>query len=147
VAQMFTRLGLDVEIETMPPSNFFTRASTSDNGQPEFSLILAGWGAGTGETSGSLRSLMGTFDKSKGSGAANRGRYSNPDLDAKLNEALKAVDDEKRAALLAEASEIGFTDLGIIPIHYQTNVWASKNNIDVQARADEYSVAAGMKSK
>lgn len=147
VAQMFTRLGLTVEIETMPPSNFFTRASTGDNGAPEFSMILVGWGAGTGETSGSLRSLMGTVDKAKGSGAANRGRYSNPALDAKLDEALRTVDDAKRAALLAEASEIGFTDLGIIPIHYQTNVWASKNNIDVQARADEYSVAAGMKSK
>lgn len=70
VAQMFTRLGLDVEIETMPPANFFTRASTGDNGNPEFSMILAGWGAGTGETSGSLRSLMGTADKDKGSGAA-----------------------------------------------------------------------------
>lgn len=147
IAQMFTRLGLDVEIETMPPSNFFTRASTGAGGKPEFSLILVGWGAGTGETSGSLRSLMGTVDKAKGSGAANRGGYSNPALDAKLDEALRTVDDKKRAALLAEASEIAFKDLGIIPIHYQTNVWASKSNIDVQARADEYSVASGMKIK
>ncbi len=147
VAQMFTRLGLDVEIETMPPSNFFTRASTGDNGKPEFSLILVGWGAGTGETSGSLRSLMGTVNKEKGSGAANRGRYSNPAFDAKLDEALMAVDDAKRAALLAEASDIAFNDLGIIPIHYQTNVWASKKGIDVTARADEYSIASGIKQK
>jgi len=147
IAQMFTRLGLDVEIETMPPANFFTRASTGANGMPEFSVILVGWGAGTGETSGSLRSLMGTVDKAKGSGAANRGRYSNPALDAKLDEALAAVDDAKRAALLAEASEIAFNDLGIIPIHYQTNVWASRKDLDVQARADEYTIAAGVKSK
>lgn len=147
IAQMFTRLGLEVEIETMPPSNFFTRASSGANGQPEFSMILAGWGAGTGETSGSLRSLMGTFDKSKGSGAANRGRYSNPAFDAKLTEAFRTVDDEKRAALLAEASEIAFTDLGIIPVHYQTNVWASKKDINVEARADEQSKASGMTKK
>ncbi|MFW8565455.1 ABC transporter substrate-binding protein [Orrella sp. 11846] len=147
VAQMLTRLGLDVEIETMPPANFFTRASTGADGAPEFSMILAGWGAGTGETSGSLRSLMGTVDKEKGSGAANRGRYSNPVFDAKLDEALTVVDDAKRAALLGEASEIGFKDLGIIPIHYQTNVWASKKDLDVTARADEYSVAAGIKKK
>lgn len=147
VAQMLTRLGLEVQIETMPPSNFFTRASTGDNGQPGFSMILAGWGAGTGETSGSLRSLMGTFDKSKGSGAANRGRYSNPEFDAVLDQALATVDDKKRAELLGKASEIAFGNFAIIPLHYQTNVWASKNNINVQARADEYSVAAGMKSK
>jgi len=147
VAQMFTRLGLAVEIETMPPANFFTRASTGAGGQPEFSMILVGWGAGTGETSGSLRSLMGTVDKAKGSGAANRGRFSNAQLDAKLDQALATVDDAKRAALLAEASEIAFNDLGIIPSHFQTNVWAARKGIDVEARADEYTLATGVKRK
>jgi peptide/nickel transport system substrate-binding protein len=147
IAQMYTRLGLEVEIETMPPSNFFSRASTGANGQPEFSMILAGWGAGTGETSGSLRSLLGTNDKSKGSGAANRGRYSNPALDAKLNEALATVDDKKRAVMLGEASDIAFTDLGIIPVHFQRNVWASQGNFTVEARADEYTLPSGIKKK
>ena len=144
VAQMFTRLGIDTEIETIPPANFFSRASTGAGGQPEFSFILVGWGASTGETSGSLKSLMGTFDKAKGSGAANRGRYSNPALDAKLTEALATVDDAQRAALLAEASEIAFNDVGIIPSHYQTNVWASRKGFKVQARSDEYTLATGI---
>lgn len=144
VAQMFTRLGIDTEIETIPPANFFTRASTGANGEPEFSFILVGWGAGTGETSGSLRALMGTFDRAKGSGAANRGRYSNPALDAKLDEALATVDDPKRAALLGEASEIAFNDVGIIPSHYQTNVWAARKGVKVQARADEYTLVMGI---
>jgi peptide/nickel transport system substrate-binding protein len=147
IAQMFTRLGLEVEIETMPPSNFFSRASTGANGQPEFSMIMAGWGAGTGETSGSLRSLLGTNDKSKGSGAANRGRYSNPALDVKLNEALATVDDKKRAVMLGEASDIAFTDLGIIPVHFQRNVWASQGDFTVEARADEYTLPSGIKKK
>ena len=144
VAQMFTRLGIDTEIETIPPGNFFTRASTGANGQPEFSFMLLGWGAVTGETAGPLRSLMGTFDPSKGSGSANRGRYTNPVLDAKLIEALATVDDTKRAALLAEASEIAFNDVAIIPLHYQTNVWASRKGFKVEARADEYTRAMGI---
>lgn len=144
VAQMFTRLGIDTEIETIPPANFFTRASTGANGQPEFSFMLLGWGATTGETASPLRSLMGTFDRAKGSGSANRGRYSNPVLDAKLNEALATVDDTKRAALLAEASEIAFNDFAIIPSHYQTNVWASRKGFKVEARADEYTLATGI---
>lgn len=144
VAQMFTRLGIDTEIETIPPANFFTRASTGANGAPEFSFILVGWGAGTGETSGSLRALMGTVNRDKGAGAANRGRYSNPALDAKLEEALATVDDNKRAALLAEASEIAFNDVGIIPSHYQTNVWATRKGFKIEARADEYTLAMGV---
>ncbi len=72
VAQMFTRAGIDTEIETIPPANFFTRASSGgkndagETGFPEFSFILVGWGAGTGETSGSLRALLGTFDRQTG---------------------------------------------------------------------------------
>lgn len=144
VAQMFTRLGIETEIETLPSGNFFSRASTGANGQPEFSFMLLGWGASTGETASPLRSLMGTFDRSKGSGAANRGRYSNPALDAKLTEALATVDDAKRATILAEASEIAFNDFAIIPSHYQTNVWASRKGIKVEARADEYTLATGI---
>ena len=144
VAQMFTRLGIETEIETIPPANFFSRASSGASGQPEFSFILVGWGASTGETSGSLKSLMGSFDKAKGSGAANRGRYSNPALDTKLSEALATVDDAKRAALLAEASEIAFNDVAIIPSHYQTNVWAARKGFKVQARSDEYTLATGI---
>jgi peptide/nickel transport system substrate-binding protein len=144
VAQMFTRLGIETEIETLPSGNYFTRASTGANGQPEFSFMLLGWGATTGETASPLRSLMGTFDRSKGSGAANRGRYSNPALDAKLTEALAVVDDAKRATILAEASEIAFNDFAIIPSHYQTNVWASRKGIKVEARADEYTLATGI---
>ena len=106
--------------------------------------MLLGWGATTGEAASPLRSLMGTFDKSKGSGSANRGRYSNPSLDAKLTEAFATVDDGKRAAVLAEASEIAFNDFAIIPSHYQTNVWASRKGIKVEARADEYTMATGI---
>lgn len=144
VAQMFTRLGIDTEIETMPSANYFTRASTGANGQPEFSFMLLGWGATTGETASPLRSLLGTFDRSKGSGTANRGRYSNPALDAKLTEAIATVDDAKRALLLAEASEIAFNDFAIIPSHYQTNVWAARKGFKVEPRADEYTMATGI---
>ena len=144
IAQMFTRLGIETEIETMPPSNFFSRASRGANGQPEFSMIMAGWGSGTGETSSSMRSLLGTHDKSKGFGAANRGRYSNPEMDAKLRQALATVDEKKRAQLLAETSEIAFGDYAIIPIHFQRNVWASKKGLNVEARADEYTLPTGI---
>lgn len=144
VAQMFTRIGVETDLETIPPGNFFTRASTGADGEPEFSFILVGWGAGTGETSGSLRSLLGTFDRARGSGAANRGRYSNPALDARLDEALATVDDARRAVLLAEASEIAMRDFGIIPLHYQRNVWAARTGFAVEARADEFTLATGI---
>ena len=85
VAQMLTRVGIETTVEALPPAVFFTRAS---QGGPKASPSSASsWSAGrtpTGENSGSLVPLANTFDKSKGMGTANRGRYSNPEVDRLL---------------------------------------------------------------
>jgi len=141
-AQMWTRLGLEVEVETMPPANFFSRASQGAPGNlPEFSIVLVGWSAGTGESSDSLKALLATFNAQKGMGATNRGRYSNPAFDAKVEEGLRTVDDKKRDAIFAEAMEIGMQDVGLIPTHYQLNTWAMRKGIRYEARSDEYTLA------
>lgn len=142
IGQMLTRLGLKMKVETMTRSVFFKQASRGGpDGTPKFSFILVGWGAGTGEASSPLKSLLATYDKSKGMGASNRGRYSNPAMDKVLEEALATVDDKARAALLAKATEIAIKDLGIIPLHYQVNTWGAKKGISYRARTDERTVA------
>jgi peptide/nickel transport system substrate-binding protein len=141
IAQMLTRVGIETSIETMTSSVFFNRASSGADGQPEFSFILVGWGAGSGEASSPLRSLLSTFDPDAGMGASNRGRYSNPEVDARVQEALRTVDDAKREALLAEATEIAIKDLGIIPIHYQVNTWGARSALSYVPRTDEWTLA------
>ena len=149
VAQMFSRAGIDTSVETMTKSVFFKRASKgSPEGLPEFSLVLVGWGSGTGEASSPLKSLLATYDKDKGMGASNRGRHSNPKMDVVLDEALATVDDTKRAALLAKATDIGIgEDQGIIPLHYQVNTWAAKKGLKYIARTDERTYAMGVVSQ
>ena len=142
IGQMLTRLGLKMSVETMTRSVYFKQASRGGpNKTPKFSFILVGWGAGTGEPSSPLKSLLHTHDKSRGFGASNRGRYSNPVLDKLLEEALQTVDDKKRAGLLAKATEVAIGDLGIIPLHYQVNTWGSKKGISYTPRTDERTVA------
>jgi len=136
VAQMLTRVGITTKVDAMPSSVYFTRAT-----KLEFSLMLLGWSAGSGEMSDSLRPLLGTFDAKKGWGNANRGRYSNGKFDAMLEDALVTINDAKREALLARATEIAMADQGIIPLHFQMNVWAMKKNLTYSARTDEYTFA------
>jgi peptide/nickel transport system substrate-binding protein len=136
IAQMLTKIGIQTRVDAMPSSVFFTRAS-----KPEFSFILAGWGAETMEASSPLKALLATFDKAKGMGAANRGRYSNPKLDALLEKALATVDDAQREKLLQQATEIGVGDLGVIPLYHQHNLWAARRGIAYDARADERTFA------
>lgn len=145
VAQMLTRVGIETNIEALPPANFFTRASQGGpGGVPEFSFILVGWGSGTGENSGALKPLVTTFDKEKGQGASNRGRYSNPEVDKLVDEAMKTVDDGKRAGLLARATEVAIGDVAIIPSHYQVNTWAARKGLKYKGRSDENTLAMGV---
>ena len=131
IAQMPTRAGIDTEVVTMTRSVYFRRASRGGpNDTPEFSLVLVGWGSGTGEASSPLKALLHTYDKSKGMGNTNRGRYSNTEVDELIELALATVDDNKRADILAQATEIAVgQDLGIIPLHYQVNTGASRRGI------------------
>ncbi len=145
IGQMLTRVGIKTAVETMPRSVYFGRASRgSPEGLPEFSFILVGWGAGSGEASSPLKSLIHTYDKDKGFGSSNRGRHSNAEIDGKIEEALRTVDDEKRQDLLAEATEMAIEDVAIIPTHFQVNTWAAKKGLKYIPRTDEYTLAMGV---
>jgi peptide/nickel transport system substrate-binding protein len=145
VGQMLSRIGIDTQVVTMTQGVFFREASTgSPEKGPKFSFILVGWGSGTGETSSPLKSLLGTFNQEKGMGTANRGRYSNPQVDKLINDALATVDDSKRAGLLARAAEVAIEDVGIIPLHYVVNTWALRRGFTYKPRADEYTLAGGV---
>ncbi|MGE0310558.1 MAG: ABC transporter substrate-binding protein [Lautropia sp.] len=136
VAQFLTRVGIDTKVEAMPSSVFFSRAS-----KLEFSLLLAGWGSETGDTSSPLRALVATYDKDKGMGGANRGRFSSAGLDAMIASALVQVDDTKRGMLLAAASEKAMAEQALVPVHYEVSVWAMKKGYEYVARADQYTLA------
>jgi peptide/nickel transport system substrate-binding protein len=116
----------------MPANIFFSRGSKLD-----FSFMLVGWGADTGEVSSPLKSLLATYSKEKGMGAANRGRYSNPKMDQVLERALATVDDGQREKRLAQAVEISMADVGVIPTHFQVNTWAARKGISYTPRSDE----------
>ena len=140
IAQMFARVGIRTEVDTMPKNVFFKRASNLD-----FSVNLQGWGS-TGEASSVLRALIYTYDKETGMGTFNVGRYSNPDVDALVDQALVTVDDEERGDLLARATELAMADYALIVTHYQLAVWATGHGLKYLPRTDEMTIAIGVTS-
>jgi peptide/nickel transport system substrate-binding protein len=148
IAQMFTRVGVDTKVETLPPANYFSRASAGGpGGIPEFSVIFAGGGTNTAEPSTALIPLILSFNREKATGAANRGRYSNPKVDEMVLKAITIMDDKTRNAMLAEATEIAFEDVGMIPLYFVNNTWAARRPIVVEARTDEYTLAMGVQPR
>jgi peptide/nickel transport system substrate-binding protein len=103
--------------------------------------MLVGWGSDTGEASSPLKALLATFNNEKGMGQANRGRYSNAKMDALLDQALSTVDDARREKLLQQATEVAMTDVGIITLYHQENLWATRKGTVYTPRADERTYA------
>lgn len=84
-----------------------------------------------------LRSVAATYDRARGTGAVNRGRYSNPAFDEMLARAGQELDDGRREALLQQATRILVEDVGIISTHLQRNVWAMRQGFAHTPRVDE----------
>ena len=128
VAQMWTRLGLKAEVETLPGSLFFSRASKQD-----FSAFAAQYGAE--EAANSLRALVASAIPAKGFGTANRTRYSNTVVDQLLGDALQTMDDERRDELLGRAIRFAMNDQPLIPVFYPIFDFAAKKGLVVTPRA------------
>jgi peptide/nickel transport system substrate-binding protein len=136
VAQMLSRVGIDTKVVAMPSATYFAQATDL-----KFSFMLLGWSTGTGEASSSLNALLMTYNKDKGYGTANRGRYSNAKVDALTEDALQTVDDAKREAYLQRATELAIADTGIVPLHFQVNLWATRDGITYVPRTVENTLA------
>jgi peptide/nickel transport system substrate-binding protein len=136
VAQMLTRVGLKISIDAMTQSQFFAKRN-----KREFGFWLSGWGSDSGDMSSPLKALLATPNRDKGMGTTNSGGYSNPKVDELTEKALATVDDEKRAALFAEASRIAMADFGAIPLHFEMTTWAFRKELGYVARTDQNTLA------
>lgn len=141
VGQMLSRVGIVAKVEALPVSIFKTRVAKYD-----FGLYIDGWWADTGEASSSLRSLSASVNLATGWGVVNRGRYSNPTLDALLERAMTAIDDTTRDGLLQKASELAIKDVAVVPLYYEVAVWAFRKDLSYAPRADGFTLAAGAAS-
>ena len=140
VAQMWTRIGVQTRVETLPSSAYFSRSA-----KDEFSLGLLGWGTGTGEADSPLTALVATQDASRGRGASNRSGYSNPKLDSLLDQALATLDPAQREEAYRAATRLAIGDLAIIPLHHQVNLWATRTGLVYEGRSDERTMAMSLR--
>ena len=137
IAQMLSRAGIATKVETMPSAIFFGRQT-----KREFSIGMSGWGGGTGDAGNYLRPLLVSFDSDKGYGTSNNGRYSNPALDALVAQGFSTIDPVKQEKLWQQATEIGIGELGVIPLHHQVNLWATRRGYAYYPRTDERTLAS-----
>jgi peptide/nickel transport system substrate-binding protein len=139
VAQMWQRIGVQTTVDTMPWSSYATRA-----GKQEFAAFLLGWGVNSGEGTNPLRAQIATWNPERGMGTANRGRYSNPAVDALLDKAMTTMDKGERDKLVLQTMRLAMNDVPAIMLHLQKNIWATRKGLTYAARVDEETRATGV---
>lgn len=140
VAQFLTQVGIRTNVEAMTRSVFFARRA-----KREFSFSLGGWGSGTGEASSFLRAFVTTTNKDMGIGGSNYGGWSDPELDAVFVRALSTMDDATREQLLQQSVARTMQQLPLLPLHFESSIWAFKKGLTYEGRADQYTLAMGVK--
>ncbi len=129
----FTRIGIDTSVNARPRTVYFPAMAAR-----EYGIAMSGWGSLSGETSYILQSLAHSPDEERRMGGSNNMGYSNPEVDAAIEEAVVTMDDDERAALLARAMELYIEDAGTIPVVNLYSIWAGKNDkVEYTARSDD----------
>jgi len=132
VAQMWQRIGVQTTVEGLPWSNYVARA-----GKLEFSIFLFGWGVSSGEGLNPLRAQLATWNPQRGLGTANRGRYSNPEVDKLIDQGMETMDDAAREKVIQNAMRAAMADVPVAQLHLQKNIWATRKGLTYEARVDE----------
>jgi peptide/nickel transport system substrate-binding protein len=136
IAQMWTRLGLNVTVETKTRAVWLSEAA-----RLLYSVNLAGFSPNP-EVLGMLETQIHSWNTELGLGTANRGRFSNPAIDAIIQRARTTVNDDERRRLTQEATRRALRDeTALIPLYFQVNTWAMRAGISYEARTDEMTLA------
>ena len=123
-AAMLTQVGIRTTLRSSPTNQFFPKIS-----QAGASLIEFGWTPTTDAWS-SLNALFRTYDKS-GLGSFNAGRYSNPKLDALIDNIRTESDLTRRRAMVGVALRLIGDDLPYVPLYRRRLTWAMQKKVGV----------------
>ena len=136
LAQYFTRIGVRTEVDAMPSNVFFGRRA-----RKEFSVPMGGWSASAEETLLFFRTWITMLNRERGLGTSNYSDWSDPTFDADAVRALTTMDEAARAALLRAASARALEQMPVLPIHFESAVWAFRRGLTYAGRMDQQTLA------
>ena len=138
IAQMLSQAGLKMSVQAVPFSVILSRLAKDE---ADVSMYMLGIGAVTGDSLAPLRTVVQTYDKKKGQGSNNYGRYSNPQLDQLVERAAGSMSPAEREELQKSAARLVAQDLGIVPLQHLKKSWAVRKGLVLTPRADGFTFA------
>ena len=127
---MLGQIGINVNLEALPKAQHFPLINTL-----ETDFYMLGWGVPTYDSEYIFNFLVHTRTDEYGSW--NGTRYSNPELDEKI-EALAAMTDlEARNKVISEIWDVVQEERIYLPIHHQVLNWGMANMVETSVSPDD----------
>lgn len=134
VASYLEKIGIKTEVNLLPRASFYEKVNP-ENLQSSF--FMAGWSDTSGEGMVIFNDMVYTYNGKPGMGEGNNGHYSNPDVDALLDQASEETDKEKRGELVRQVDAITRDDAGYIPLFFKDNIYGVRDGITYTPRAGD----------
>jgi len=132
LSAMWSQIGIRAKVVAQPRATYFPKAEKLD-----VSLYMLGWGGAVTDAETTITPIM----RSRGEGGVgyyNWGNFKNPKLDELGIAQSKEPDPAKREQLIKAALKEHNEQVHHIPLHRQVIPWASRSNINVAHRADNW---------
>ena len=130
VTGMLGKIGIKVTLDSKPKAQHFPLIK-----KKETDFYMLGWGVPTFDSEYIFNLLVHTTTDKLGSW--NGTRYSNPELDTKIQALASETDAEKRNAMIAEIWDVVKKEHLYAPVHHQVLNWGMKNEIDFDVQPGE----------
>ena len=139
VAAMLARVGVTVKVNAIPRAQYFPKAQRLD-----VSFCMLGWGGATTDAIFTLQPVLHSRND-KGDGDYNWGNYKDEKFDAMVDDAKGDTDPKHRQETINKAMQYFHDNVLMIPLHLQVIPWASRSNVEVIHRADNWLQATWVK--
>jgi peptide/nickel transport system substrate-binding protein len=116
-------LGITLNVKKVTVEELNTKSFSKDR---DYDIIVQMWGSDFPDASGNLRPLFASANR--GDGGSNFANYSNPKVDALLEQQNQLTDPAKRAQLMIQVQSILANEVPMIVLNYQKNIAAISKN-------------------
>jgi peptide/nickel transport system substrate-binding protein len=139
VAGMLAKAGVTIKVNAIPRAQYFPKAQ-----RLETSFCMLGWGGATTDAIFTLQPVLHSRND-KGDGDYNWGNYKDDAFDAMIDDAKGDTDARHRQETINKAMQYFADHVFMIPLHLQVIPWASRSNVEVVHRADNWLQATWVK--
>jgi peptide/nickel transport system substrate-binding protein len=127
---MLSQIGVNVQLDAKPKAQHFPLISNL-----ETDFYMLGWGVPTYDSEYIFNFLAHT--KGEKYGSWNGTRFSNPDIDSKIEALASETDLEARNQMIADIWQVVQDEVLYLPIHHQVLNWGMANQVDTIVAPDD----------